>query len=552
MSYFDHAFKKTFVGTGGFVTAAGTTTSQLTTGQFAFVDPKTWEVPVDVDSVSALKCPLVLVSGSIHPNDKIGPFSGGYSESVKSKTINPKYVSAFYKVEPCSLQQMQITVGSNYLNQPTTGSSSLDCNLNSGSVVNREFLCNSTYNLRVDIKGSPVLRYLTRNNYYTAAAYTGCCAEGVDGIGQPVNPLLVYVQWAYQLLNSPLISPFIQVQVTYTEDYDDATAEWFQLAGTNGTNSTANLEALLAYINDPTTLPAVVNYTTYVGTTAYPGLGRAGLIITGAYADTRFEDCTFYPNDSIIAFLEPVKVYASEVDLNGDPCAFGGVCVANVCAGNQGTGFGESVIRDLIMTEAYMQQPFYTGQDLRIREITNGTDVYDVINRSSSYTRYYIQHNVPRFNNPSSTFDNDQYLLQIIVTEGDTVTGIDSTAASTNIAANATDPALTQITVTSTAGLEPGMLVSITSGTGALIPFPYIYEVVSATQFTITNGTNTSPASAALDATTVLEAVTDYTYSFEDFVQTWLINAGSGCTTMETIACADTCEYVEPDYTFED
>jgi hypothetical protein len=30
------------------------------------------------------------------------------------------------------------------------------------------------------------------------------------------------------------------------------------------------------------------------------------------------------------------------------------------------------------------------------------------------YTRYYLQHNVPRFNNPSSTFDNDQYLLEII------------------------------------------------------------------------------------------------------------------------------------------
>jgi hypothetical protein len=82
-------------------------------------------------------------------------------------------------------------------------------------------------------------------------------------------------------------------------------------------------------------------------------------------------------------------------------------------------GSGENVIRSLILTEAYMQQPFYTGNDLRIREITNGDDVYNVIDKNILYTRYFIQHNVPRFNNPSSTFDNDQYLLEIVTTGTD-------------------------------------------------------------------------------------------------------------------------------------
>jgi hypothetical protein len=156
-----------------------------------------------------------------------------------------------------------------------------------------------------------------------------------------------------------------------------------------------------------------------MGNVALPGdeTTLAGLIITGGYIDTRFQDCTFYPNDSIIAFMEPVKIYASEVDLGGDPCTFSGLCNNTQCLPMQGSGFGENVIRDLIMTEGYMQQPFYTGTDLRIREITNGDDVYNVINRTSQYTRYYIQHNVPRFNNPTSTFDNDQYLLEI-VTDG--------------------------------------------------------------------------------------------------------------------------------------
>jgi len=52
--------------------------------------------------------------------------------------------------------------------------------------------------------------------------------------------------------------------------------------------------------------------------------------------------------------------------------------------------------------------------DLRIREITQGYDITNAIDRTGAYTRYYIQHSVPRFNNPTSTFDNDQYLLEII------------------------------------------------------------------------------------------------------------------------------------------
>ena len=532
MSYFNHAFNKTFVGTNGFVSSSGTTTSELTAGQFAFVDPKDWEVPANVDTSSDLNCPLVLVSASVHlGHDKIGKFHGGYAESVKSKTINPKYVSAFYKVNPCPLQQMQISVGSNSTNQPSEGESTLLCNKNSGTVVNREFTCNSTYNLRVDIKGSPVLRFLTRNTYYTAAAYTGCCAEGVDGIGAPVNPLIVYVQWAYQLLNSPLIAPFIQVRITYTTDY--TSAAWQELSGTDGTNSADNLEALLGYINDPTTLPAVDNYT------AVTGLGRAGLLITGAYVDTRFDDCTFYPNDSIIAFLEPVKVYASEVDLNGDPCAFGGVCVANVCDGNQGTGFGESAVRDLIMTEAYMQQPFYTGTDLRIREITNGTDVYDAISRTSTYTRYYIQHNVPRFNNPSGTFDNDQYLLEILVPRV------------SKYAAAATS-ASTTVYVWNTSGIAVGQSMFINgtdsgSNVTAIASTPTASGVYEGMYAITIGGAETVSAGDYLEF--VLDSVESSLATFEGFMEDWLNNANSGCVAtfssnrLVPIECANGCAY---------
>lgn len=415
MSYFNHAFKKTFVGTEGFVQDGSTATSALQTGYFGFYD-KSWNNQLTAPTNGT---PLYLVAGSIHTNDQIGPFAGGYTESVKSKLINPRYVSGFWKVSPANPQQMIITVGH------TSASGDISCNLNSGTVVDKEFLCNSTYNLRVDIKGSPALRFLTRNSYYTAAAYTGCCAEGVDGIGQPVNPLIVYTQWAYQLLNSPLIAPFINVQVTYSIN---GGTSWEQLAPSlqytdNGVLVPAGASSNMDQTNGSVTLLDYITGAEVYPEAAVPSETLVGLIITGGYIDTQFGNCTFYPSDSLIAKLEPVKVYASEVDLNGDPCAFGGVCVANACLGMEGVGFGETVVRDLIMTEAYMQQPFYTGQDLRIREITNGDDVTDVIDRTQMYTRYYIQHSVPRFNNPSGTFDNDQYLLEIIAPENTTTPG---------------------------------------------------------------------------------------------------------------------------------
>jgi hypothetical protein len=403
MSYFNHAFKKTFVGTNASAFTdlsegkLGTDGNVPARGQFGFVD-KNWDiVPTNKVWTSANACPLTLFAGSIHTIDKIGPFAGGYTETVKSKVINPKYVSAFYKVEAHPSQAAQFIVGQVH------GGETEDPLYNQCA---KKFYCGGSYNFRIDIKGSPALRFLTHNMYLTVSANGGCCAEPTSPV--EINPLVVYAQWAYNILNNPIFSKFVKIQVTYSTD---SGLNWEQLApNTSGDSSKLTGElSLLNYIN---------------GVDAYPDGSaedfsdmRAGLIINGAYEDTRFGDCTFYPNDSIISFMEPIKIYGSEVDLNGDPCAFSGLCMYQHCVPIQVAGTGENAIRDLIMTEAYMQQPMYTGMDLRIREITNGTDVFDAIDRTSLYDRYYIQHNVPRFNNPSSTFDNDQYLLEIIVND---------------------------------------------------------------------------------------------------------------------------------------
>jgi hypothetical protein len=46
------------------------------------------------------------------------------------------------------------------------------------------------------------------------------------------------------------------------------------------------------------------------------------------------------------------------------------------------------------------------------------------VNRAALYDQVLILHNVPRFNNPSSTFDNDQYLIVVHVPAGTATTSI--------------------------------------------------------------------------------------------------------------------------------
>jgi hypothetical protein len=471
MSYFNHAFQKTFVGTDGFTGLnggkLGTPGNILPGGQFAFVDAKTWNVYATDETPGC--CNLILAAGSIYLNDKIGPFHGGYKESNKSKEINPRYVSRFYRVDPCAPSANVIHVGKTpytadaalsleiddagtdlvdgvYTDIPladgtaptgsgliatitvvdgevtfveitnggtgwvtgdtvtTTAGNEIPDNGDGdqptfivtagiGAACCKEFLCGETYSLRLDVKGSPALRFLNHNAYLTVSAYTGCCPDGAIA-PVAVDSTEVMIKWAQQIIDSPLINPFILPVVI-----DENQVAWYA-PGTN--------PDFLANFN-------VDTWDHYVSPGHTDG-ACAGLVLNGAYIDTKFGDCTFQVSD--FYEKEPVRLYASETDLNGDPCTFDGICVITECQGSQAMGLGESIARDVILSESYRQNFFAT--DLRIREITQGNSVFRYIDRESLYTRYYLQHNVPRFNNPSSTFDNDQYLLEVI-TDGQAV-----------------------------------------------------------------------------------------------------------------------------------
>jgi hypothetical protein len=406
-------------------------------------------------------CPLYLAGSAIYTNDKIGKFHGGYQETNKSKVINPRYVTRFYSVAPCEPQNEVVHVGSTYFTvgggiitlvggvlvagtgyangtYTTTVTGSIS---GSGAVVEivvtggtidsvtivapgkgyavgetltivggnndgtitipangvtlplennanccKEFLCGENYHLRLDIKGSPALRYLDHNAYYTADAYTGCCPEGSIA-PTPVDSTLVMIQWADAILRYPVVNPFVQIAIQ-----DQNGVLWYA----PGTSA-----AFLAAQGADT-------WDNYVSPGYLEG-ACAGLIFNGAYVDTRFGDCTFQISD--FYEKEPVRIYLSEMDLNGDPCTFDGICVHKECVGLQVQGLGETVLRDLILSESYRQNFFAT--DFRIREITQGNQIVASVDRSALYWRFYIQHSIPRRNNPTGTFDSDQYLLEI-------------------------------------------------------------------------------------------------------------------------------------------
>ena len=512
MSYFPHAYQKALVATS-LVTASGTASSALTAGQLALINAQT-NLSCDLSGATTLSyttAPLAyLAQGSFHTVDKLGPFHGGYKESVKSKGINPKYISSFTLSEPSNpiqdIQQISATVG---------------CDVT----------CNTTYRLRLDLKGSPALRFLTHNAYFTLDAYTGCCDEAKNN----VDPNIVLLGWADRLALYPTVKDFVQgtvwnrvlnsgtgtgVTATTTQQYltvgtatgiaagqrvvfTPTTGSVCTVGNLRGNTFTVTTVAPVGLfsvgqvltgtgvavgttitklvsggggagsvfevsIAHPTTVDASVNnisstspvtayvkssYTTGTNitlvaattvntpsttditafttgiiantavkfykaiTAAYTPLTGSSadtvesfLEIVGAYVDTTFGDCSFSPRDHVE--YQPIEIYSSVTALDplGNQCLAACFVPAEVQQAVQGRGFGETVLRELILAKRYQQEPWI--QDPRLREVLD-YNPFGEVTRASKYLIYNLLHSVPRKANPSGMMDNDQYLIRI-------------------------------------------------------------------------------------------------------------------------------------------
>ena len=459
MAYFNHAFNKTFIADSTLATA-GTATSALTAGQVALVSDATW-ASVALPGAPGIGALGYVVQGSFYTKDTIGnnPGHGGYQESVKSKGINPRYITRLWQA-----------------NCQTATQATASLSLGSACAP-----CGKTQFMRIDVKGSPALRFLNHNAYAIADSANVCCIDGQEYI----DPTLILGVMAEMALSDPLIKPFVAEGdlngvetatlsggVGYSVTTGAASAATtVSPAGGSGakiniltvsgtgviltfsyasvgkgyaigdvltvvdsgstTDATLTITALTAggIISNSTDAAGAITqsvYTiaeaqgkaasgNYVPSTDPNGAVKvsASVEFVGAYVDTTFGNCSFDTRDHYNA--EPVEIILSQLDETGNPCNDCGV-EARTPGSIQQTQ-GEEVIRELIMSERYRQSPYNQGNrdSARIREIEMSDELLAAVDRTATYKAYYVQHSVPRFNNPSGVFDNDQYVYKIYV-----------------------------------------------------------------------------------------------------------------------------------------
>jgi hypothetical protein len=430
--YFPNAFRKSFLPASTTLATTGGTDA-LTAGQIGFFDAKSFQV------VSAQAAPFIMAQGSYFATDKIGPTHGGYKESVKSKVINPKYISRLIKVTSDVAQNQIVSV------DPST------CTIN----------CDSTYRLRLDVKGSPALRFVSRNLYDTLDGFTGCCT--VAGTANTVDQNVVLLKWKDQINESLLLKDFVQAKVwnltTASVAIDPTSASTtiivanadrtsFQVgekvvhaslapnsivvsigAADSASSGNANVVlsvAAVASTNGNAKIYSEIATDTYTVITVANDIAAVDshLAIAAAYVETKFGTCTFTPTD--FYGLEPLFIYTSFVEESGDPCTVNCFVSAEIQAPKQASGLGETVLRDLILDGRYLQNAYPDSSrvdSLRMREIEADPALNTVV-KANLYDQVMILHNVPRFNNPSSTFDNDQYLIVVHVPAGTATTSI--------------------------------------------------------------------------------------------------------------------------------
>ena len=443
MAYFNHAFNKTFIADSTLATA-GTATSALTAGQVALVSDATW-ASVALPGAPGIGALGYVVQGSFYTKDTIGnnPGHGGYQESVKSKGINPRYITRLWQA-----------------NCQTATQATASLSLGSACAP-----CGKTQFMRIDVKGSPALRFLNHNAYAIADSANVCCIDGQEFI----DPTLILGVMAEMALSDPLIKPFVAegdlmgvetATLSGGVGYSVTTAKInvLTVSGTgviltfsyaavgsgysvgdvltvvdsgSTTDATLTITALTAggIISNSTNAAGAVTqgvYTiaqaqgkaasgNYVPSTDPNGTDKVSATVefVGAYVDTVFGNCSFDTRDHYNA--EPVEIIVSELDETGNPCNDCGV--ATQTPGSMQQTQGEEVVRELIMSERYRQSPYNQGNkdSARFREIEMSDELLSSVDRSATYKGYYIQHSVPRFNNPSGVFDNDQYVYKVYV-----------------------------------------------------------------------------------------------------------------------------------------
>ena len=428
MGYFNHAFEKAF-----YAKTHNQTNTESSAdlggggalGEFAIIDSN-YKV-MDAAQVAAQAGGFYLAQSSFMTNDNIGnnPGHGGYSESHKSKMIQKKYINDMW-ITDCVNEAANV---STILIKPTAANQSC-------------FACDTQPMFRVDIKGSAAMRLLNHNAYGTlngalpmppaTSQATGATltlpANGVDmccGTQDPtasvgIAPSIIAINLRDQFNNNPILSKL-----------GTATLE---LSANSGGAWAAVTQAQEQFIYAGGALGVAAAAAS--ATTGTSGVWVAAdwyrvhfTLKTSCELQTQFSSCAFDTRDYYE--MGALKVIADMQDESGSPC----IPCLNYVINNDAT-YGdttdfkqrrtsaETAIRDVLRTEGYRQSPYNQGNrdSARFREQEGMSGIVTELGRDATtsacngmYRVYHMLHSVPRFNNPSGVFDNDQYHYKVYV-----------------------------------------------------------------------------------------------------------------------------------------
>lgn len=383
MAFYPNAFKKLFIGNGStitnttvdyMVTQPGLNLGQIAnlgSGYIAVIDPNTY---LSVNPSTYTGTTFILANTSPFKYDKYG-MNGGYKMCDLTKVVNKNYAYEAYYADVNNGLQHVIGIG-------TTDSSQTGCT--------PTFYCGQDYFLRIDVKGSPILKAFVHNLYRTLHVNTGCCTGGTP---QVIDPTFVFIDFAKAIVEDPYLSQFVY-PVVYSNGMN-----------TNGINY---IVPPSYNIPKPTIVTATTDWTSY---TVPNTSANAGLILIGTYVDTMYGNCSYDAADDYD--YEPIKLIAQFVDMTGNPCESLNYCRTELQQTYQGNGYGSNVQKEYLESMALTQS--FLSDDIRIREAGGTADL--LIDRTLKYYRYGFLHTVPRFMGHvtalGGVFNSDRYHIEI-------------------------------------------------------------------------------------------------------------------------------------------
>ena len=424
MAYFNHAFDKAFWCQTHNQTIGDTSASLTTSGHFALVDSG-YKV-MNAVAVAGQAGGFYLTQASFHANDTIGnnPGHGGYKETTKSKMILKKYISNMW-ITDCVDETAQVF---DVLIKPTA--QYMSC-----------FPCGTDPILRVDVKGTAALRLLNHNAYQSlsgslpmpgsgdaaanpALAWAARVAAGQENVDMccvtqdsthsGIAPSIVAMNFVDHFNNDPIMSKL--GTATLLVNTVGAPTVF-------GAASQAKIEKIYEGGAKGVTADQAAASATGEWVAANEYKVRITLN-TSCELQTQFSSCSFDTRDFYL--MGGLKSTTDLQDEVGQPCV---ACLGYV-TGTESTAFkqrrtsSDTGINDILKTENYRQSPYNQGNrdSSRFREQEGMSGIIGDLGRDATgascnghFRVYHLLHNVPRFNNPSGVFDNDQYHYKVYV-----------------------------------------------------------------------------------------------------------------------------------------